>query len=291
MIMSLMKSLIYNMKEAKFNPIVLTHEILYAATVTYLRILKNLFKLNIKSFQNHVEDTYHSKVVRLEDASRFITINKDLKLRNLDQVLPFRHAKDIIIKNPQNIVAYECACRAQKKDACKPSDVCLIVGEPFVDLVRMFQPLRSRRVSPEEALRIIREEDERGHVHTAWFKTAMLDRFYAICNCCKCCCLGIKFMSDYAMKTVLPSGYRAIMGEDCSGCGQCEKYCQFIAIKMAVYSDNGKLEKKAGVIPEKCFGCGICENKCKNKNSLLLDPEKGIPLNIERLGQSPVIEA
>ena len=93
----------------------------------------------------------------------------------------------------------------------------------------MFQPLRSKRITAEEALNILKEEDERGHVHTAWFKTAMLDRFYAICNCCKCCCLGIENMKEHKMKVVLPSGYLAVINEDCKGCGECSKYCQFLS--------------------------------------------------------------
>ena len=96
--MSLIKSLAYNMKEAKYNPITVIHSTLYAATVTYLRVLKNLLKLNSKSFRNHISETYHSKVVRLDDATKFITINKNIELRNLDQVLPYKHAKNIILK-------------------------------------------------------------------------------------------------------------------------------------------------------------------------------------------------
>ena len=285
--MSIFKSFLYNMKEAHYNPITLTHSTLYAATVTYLKILKHLVKFDSDWFRTHVSETYHAKVVRLDDASKFITINKNLELRNLEHVIPYKHAKDIILKNPQNIIAYECACRAQKKDACKPSDVCLVVGEPFADLVKAFQPFRSRRISPDEALQILKEEDERGHVHTAWFKTAMLDRFYSICNCCKCCCLGIKFMNEHNMRSILPSGYLAVIGEKCVGCSKCAKNCQFDAIEMISFTNNGKEKKRAKIIKEKCFGCGICESKCKNENiTMVLDPEKGIPLNIEELAKT-----
>ena len=285
--MSLIKSLLYSLKEAKYNPITIIHSLLYGATVSYLRVLKNLVKLNSKSFRNHISETYHGKVVRLDDAAKFITIKKNIELKGLDQVLPYRHAKDIILKNPQNIVVYDCPCRGQKSNPCKPIDVCLIVGDPFVDLVHMVQPFRSRRITSEKALMILKEEDQRGHVHTAWFKTVMLNRFYAICNCCKCCCLGMKFMLEYNMKIVLPSGYRAVIGEDCVGCGECAKYCQFDAIEIISIFINGKKKKKSKVIPERCFGCGICESKCKKENiSLILDAENGIPLNIETLIQS-----
>ena len=50
-----------------FNPITLTHEMLYGATVTYLRILDKLVKRGSTSFHTHVQETYHSKVVRLHD--------------------------------------------------------------------------------------------------------------------------------------------------------------------------------------------------------------------------------
>ena len=285
--MSLITTLLYSMKEARYNPITIIHSMLYGATATYLNILDKLLRLNCQPLRNHVVETYHGKVVRLDDASKFITINRNIELKNLDQVLPYKHAKDIILRNPQNIVAYECACRAQKDSPCQPTDVCLVVGEPFADLVRTFQPFRSRRISADEALRILKQEDERGHVHTAWFKTAMLNRFYAICNCCRCCCQGMKAVFEYKMRVVLPSGYRAVIGDDCVGCGECAKHCQFDAIEIISILVNGKEKKKSRLISEKCFGCGICESKCKKGNiSLILDPEKGVPLNIETLAQS-----
>jgi len=285
--MSLFTSLIYGLKEARFNPAIVLHSALYAATVSYLRVLKNIAKIDSKTIRTHIRETYHGKVLRLDDAGRIITINRDVEFRNLDQILPYRHAKDIILKNPHNIVVYECPCRGQKKEPCKPSDVCLVVGDPFVDLLRMFQPFRSRRISREEALQILKEEDARGHVHTAWFKSAMLDRFYAICNCCKCCCLGMKFMNEHHINMILPSGYRSTIGEDCIGCGLCARYCQFDAMELLPVSEVVSGRKRCHVIRERCFGCGICESKCRNGAiSLVPDPHKGVPLNIEALAQT-----
>ncbi len=113
--MSLIKSFLYFIKEARYNPITLIHGLLYSATVTYLRVLKNLVKINSTWFRNYVSETYHAKVLPLDSASRIITINKNIDRRNLEQVLPYRHAKDIVLKNPQNIIVYECPCRGQKK--------------------------------------------------------------------------------------------------------------------------------------------------------------------------------
>ena len=290
--MSLIRSLVYGLKEARFNPLTVLHATLYAAPVRYLRVLKALVKTGSPSFRAQLGETYHSKVVRLDDARRLISVNENIEIRNLEQLLPYRHARDIVLRNPHNIVVYECPCRGQKQDPCQPSDVCLVVGDPFVDLLRMFQPFRSRRITPQEAERILREEDERGHVHTAWFKSTMLDRFYAICNCCKCCCLGMEFMAEYNMKMLLPSGYRAVIGENCIGCGVCAKYCQFDAMGIVSSSGNGKENRRCNVIRERCFGCGICESKCNKKAiSLILDPENGIPLNIEALAQTSAMKA
>lgn len=289
--MSLFKSLTYGLREARFNPLTILHSALYAATVTYLRVLKIIVTIGPHRFRTHLVEAYHGKVVRLDDARRLITINRDIELRNLDQVIPYRYARDIILHNPHNIVVYECPCRAQKKEPCRPTDVCLVVGDPFVDLLRMFQPFRSRRISQEEAVRILRDEDERGHVHTAWFKRTMLDRFYALCNCCSCCCLGMKFMATYHVKMILPSGYRSVVGEGCIGCGACARYCQFDAMELIPVPGNGTQGKRCHVVRERCFGCGICESKCRQGAiSLLPDPEKGVPLDIETLAQAAAAE-
>jgi hypothetical protein len=97
---SFLRTIFYNIREARFNPVILTHEILYRETVTYPRMLERLLRRGSGSFCTPVQETYHSKVMRLDDATRLITINRDIELKNLDQFLPYRHAGDLILKNP-----------------------------------------------------------------------------------------------------------------------------------------------------------------------------------------------
>jgi hypothetical protein len=133
-------------------------------------------------------DTYHGKAIPLETAKRLVSINEEIKIHDLEQVIPYQRARSIIMHNPDHIVVLDCPCRSARPNPCLPLDVCLIVGEPFASFVHEHHPKGSRRITRDEAIAILKAEDERGHVHHAFFKDAMLDRFYAICNCCDCCC-------------------------------------------------------------------------------------------------------
>ena len=283
--MSALKSFLLALREAHYNPWTMLHFGLYGATPTYLKVLRALMVLGPPAFRKHVSETYHAKVMTPEHAKKLITINRDVEYRNLEQILPYEHAKDLVLKNPSNIIAFECPCRAQRKNPCSPTDVCLVVGDPFADLFKLSSPRRSRRISVEEALEILDGEHRRGHVHTAWFKTAMLDRFYALCNCCSCCCLGLEGMRRLGVKNVLPSGFVAYTRDDCTGCGRCAKKCQFKAIELRAVKKSGR-KKTARILEEKCFGCGVCETVCRNENiALRREPSKGLPLDIEALGE------
>jgi Pyruvate/2-oxoacid:ferredoxin oxidoreductase delta subunit len=218
-------------------------------------------------------DTYHGKVLPLETAKQLVHIHDELHVHDLEQVIPYKRARSIIMKNPDHIVALECPCRAAREHPCLPMDVCLIVGDPFASLIREHQPARSRWITSDEAAAILQAEDERGHVHHAFFKDAMLDRFYAICNCCECCCGAMQAQRN-GVPMLASSGYVTQVDEDlCIGCSDCSSYCQFEA-----------LEVEDGVNTvnyEKCMGCGVCTSKCEQGAlTLVLDPAKGIPLEV-----------
>lgn len=218
-------------------------------------------------------DTYHGKTIPLETAKRLVLINEEIKISDLEQVIPYKRARSILMQNPDHIVVMDCPCRVARPNPCLPLDVCLIVGEPFASFVQEHHPQRSRRITREEAIIILKAEDDRGHVHHAFFKDVMFDRFYAICNCCECCC-GAMQAQRSGTPMLASSGYISQVDEDlCIGCGDCNSYCQFHALEV--------VDGVNRVIYEKCMGCGVCVSKCtQDALSLVLDSDKGLPLEI-----------
>jgi len=104
----------------------------------------------------------------------------------------------------------------------------------------------------------------------------MLNRFYAICNCCSCCC-GAMHAHRAGTPMLISSGYVAsVTGKDCVGCGACARICPFEALSVS--------DGIAHVDHEACMGCGVCVAACsKDALSLSLDPEKGMPLEMKDL--------
>ena len=221
-------------------------------------------------------DTYHGKVVSLDGARQLVTVNRPVRILDLEQIIPYRKARDIILHNPDHITVLDCPCRAARPDPCSPLDVCLVIGEPFATFMREHHPQKSRSITQGEALEILAEEHRRGHVHHAFFKEAALNRFYAICNCCSCCCGAIQLMKK-GTPMLASSGFVAQVDEQaCDHCGSCVAYCQFDAL-----TQDGD---QVSFDTTKCMGCGVCEDICtRNARTMVAAPERGTPLEIHTL--------
>jgi Pyruvate/2-oxoacid:ferredoxin oxidoreductase delta subunit len=223
---------------------------------------------------------YHGKILTHEHARCIVNLNHPIERTNLDQILPYPIARDLILQAPPEIVAYECVCRNGRRTHCEPTQVCMVVGKPFTDFVLEHHPGKSRRLTREAALQLLEEEHQRGHVHSAWFKDAMMNRFYAICNCCKCCCGGIRQMAVNGVPMVTSSGYIAQVDTAvCAQCGDCVELCPFLAIT----------QNAEGVAHDwnRCLGCGVCEAKCQTGAiTLVRDERKGVPLDVRALSSA-----
>ncbi len=226
--------------------------------------------------RNAFADSYHGKVVPLDHAERLVTLNLDLDLHGLEQIIPYPMARDIILSHPDHIVALECPCRAGRENPCLPLDVCLIVGEPFASFIADHHPRRARWIAQSEAVDILRAEHERGHVHHAFFKDAMLGRFYAICNCCSCCCGAMQAFA-HGVPMLASSGYIAASeASRCAACGACVRACPFEALALA--ADGLQVDIA------RCMGCGVCVSTCpRDALALVRDASKPEPLDVREL--------
>lgn len=230
-------------------------------------------KEKAKTDSKGTAETYHAKAIPLETAKQLVQINEEINIPDLEQVIPYKRARSLVLKNPDHIVAIDCPCRSARENPCTPIDVCLVIGDPFASFIREHQPERSRSITRDEAIDILKAEDERGHVHHAFFKDAMLDRFYAICNCCECCC-GAMHAHNTGTPMLASSGFIAQVDEGlCISCDSCADYCQFGALEMGdLFMD---------VSYERCMGCGVCVDKCDQGAIVLTrDASKGVPLEI-----------
>jgi len=249
----------------------------------YLNLLINyIFPRLQPKGRRWLADRYHGKVLTHEQTKAIISIDRKIPLRDLEQIIPYPMARNLVIDGPPDIAVFECGCRQVRDNPCQPTQVCMIIGQPFVDFIIEHHPKTSRRLTQAEALDLLKSEHDRGHLHSAWFKDVMLERFYAICNCCKCCCGGIEAMTKYGIPMMASSGYVTQVDESkCEVCATCEDVCPFKAIH---------LDGKAIVDWETCMGCGVCVEKCPNEAmSLVCDEKKGIPLDVRLMAQEETV--
>jgi ferredoxin len=219
-------------------------------------------------------DTYHGKAVPIETVKQLVLVNEEIRVPDLEQVIPYKRARAIILKNPDHIALLDCPCRSAREHPCLPLDVCLVVGEPFASFVIEHNPAKARWITQQQAVEVLEAENRRGHVHHVFFKDAMLERYYAICNCCSCCCGAMQAQRN-GTPMLCSSGYVAQVDEDlCMDCAECVDTCQFGALSLL-----GTMYNTVDV--EKCMGCGVCVDKCQmGAISLKRDASKGEPLEI-----------
>ncbi len=172
------------------------------------------------------------------------------------EILPYERATELL-EGAKSWAVRECICRLQQrlvgKGCDRPTGNCLA----FAPLAGAFDRSDvSRAVGKEEALRILREAEEAGLVHSPG---NYRDGNYYICNCCTCCCGVLRSVAEFSIPTAIASSdFLAVVDPGtCTGCGDCIDRCQFGAL--AVSDSSLVCEVDEG----RCVGCGLCSMACR----------------------------
>ena len=124
-----------------------------------------------------------------------------------------------------------------------------------------------RRVSAEEALKILKKANREGLVHAIENHSGRLD---VLCNCCEDCCIWFQLI--YKAKhpnTLAKSNYFAeVDPEKCIACGICTIRCPMHAIAVKRNKESAKVKKN------RCIGCGVCHPTCAGDAIRLVKRDK-----------------
>jgi electron transport complex protein RnfB len=189
----------------------------------------------------HTEPSLH-RVIPVEKAIPFDV-----------EIFPYEHAFELL-DGARSWGVRDCICRVQQrlvgKGCERPVENCLV----FAPVEAAFDHSQATRpISKEEALRILREAEEAGLVHSA---ANYRDRHFYICNCCTCCCGVMRGVAEFGVPTAIArSDFHAVVdAELCAGCGECVERCQFGALSVPEYICT--------VDYAHCVGCGLCAIAC-----------------------------
>ncbi len=192
------------------------------------------------------------------------------------QVFPYEQASELLNK-AKSFGVQKCICRIQKAlvgEPCKyPVEVCMV----FAPIERAFEDNPDVRViTKEEALKILRETEEAGLIHSS---SNIREGHFFICNCCTCCCGIMRGISQLGIENSVAKSdfYATVNPEVCAGCETCVERCQFGAPSI---TDN-----ISHVDQKRCVGCGQCVMACPSEAmTLVRKPEDQIsppPHNIK----------
>lgn len=154
-------------------------------------------------------------------------INAQQKAYSFEDVMTF-------INNADSFSVADCACRLSARlvgQGCEHpvEGTCLQLGDTADYYVRTG---RGRRVTREEAIKMLEKCEKAGLVHTA-FSVEGKDYTSFICNCCGCSCSGLRYLNVFDGNPFSRSNFRADINEEkCVACGECVKICPVNAVTL-----------------------------------------------------------
>ena len=104
-----------------------------------------------------------------------------------------------IVDSAEGVALGPCTCRAVFRNCDNPIDVEIMLG-PTRHIFMEHMPHDSHEITKEEAKDILRDSHRRGLIHTI---IKCREDYYAICNCCSCCCVPLRLSKQYGIGKAL----------------------------------------------------------------------------------------
>ncbi len=205
-----------------------------------------------------LDRTVPSKVTEGGNAIQVIPVNRTVDTPE-EFVLPSQSVEEIVEKF-DDIAVGHCFCRQRRQVL---GDVCA-TDAPTLNCFTFGKSARhtaaqgfAKKVTKEEALKIMQEAEAAGLVHKAFHPGSNESRpETSICNCCKDCCDSFRSWREGAFPITNSTYYLSVIDEDlCTGCGTCADLCPTDAISMN-HGDQAERDETS------CLGCGICARSC-----------------------------
>jgi len=104
-----------------------------------------------------------------------------------------------IVDTSEALALGPCDCRATFRNCDNPIDTEIMVG-PSWNIFLEERPHDYRDITKQEAKDILRQCHQRGLIPTL---LKCQHDFYAICNCCPCCCVPLRLSKEYGIGNAL----------------------------------------------------------------------------------------
>jgi Pyruvate/2-oxoacid:ferredoxin oxidoreductase delta subunit len=237
--------------------------------------LANLFEKLLAELRDQIQNNYEALSPLFNTAPAFdrtvptritedgkpiqiIPINKRLEAAE-EFVLPSQTVEEIIGKF-DDIAGGYCFCRQRRSllgDPCStdaPTFNCFTFGKSARHTIAQGF---AKRVSREEALKIMKEAEDTGLIHKAFHPGSKESKpETSICNCCKDCCDTLELWRSGTLPLINSTYHLSVINEEsCTGCGTCVEWCPTDAI---VLNDEGLAQRDESA----CLGCGVCSRFC-----------------------------